>query len=239
MEKSFDRHARTEQVCLNCGKTYLARMERVKNGQAKFCSLPCYYEKTRQENKEKYWGFDKGKKYWDGSKWSVHWYDENHKVHTMAYPRWWWIMNVGEIPIGYCISYKDGNPKNIQSNNFECILLSDVRRRGGTNNLGVKKPKISGENSRWWRGGSSYDGYPTKFNKSLKKRIKIRDGYICQACWSSMESASLDVHHIDRNVANNDDANLVTLCRSCHLGVHKKNTKSNERILYFQSLLPK
>ena len=30
----------------------------------------------------------------------------------------------------------------------------------------------------------------------------------------------LHVHHMDRNPANNDPANLVTLCGSCHLKLH-------------------
>lgn len=239
MEKNFDRHAKAEQVCLYCGNKFLARVERIRNGQGRFCSLQCYYKKQRQENKEKYWGFANGKKYWDGKKWSVHWYDDNHKVHTTSYPNWWWRMNVGEIQKGYCISYKDGNPKNIRPENFVCVLLNDVRRKGGINNLGVIKLKIARENSRWWRGGSSYNGYPTTFSKPLKKRIKIRDKYTCQACWSTMPSHYLDVHHIDRDVQNNDENNLVTLCRSCHSGVHKKSEKTNERILYYQSLLPK
>lgn len=31
----------------------------------------------------------------------------------------------------------------------------------------------------------------------------------------------LTVHHIDHNPANNDPKNLMTLCRKCHVEIHK------------------
>lgn len=40
----------------------------------------------------------------------------------------------------------------------------------------------------------------------------------CAQCQTT--EGRLDVHHIDRNPANNDPTNLVTLCASCHLKRH-------------------
>jgi hypothetical protein len=40
---------------------------------------------------------------------------------------------------------------------------------------------------------------------------------VCQECGSP---ANLDVHHKDRNPANDDPSNLATLCESCHLKLH-------------------
>lgn len=40
----------------------------------------------------------------------------------------------------------------------------------------------------------------------------------CTECRTA--EGRLDVHHIDRNPANNDPSNLVTLCASCHLKLH-------------------
>lgn len=39
----------------------------------------------------------------------------------------------------------------------------------------------------------------------------------CAHCGTASD---LHVHHIDRNPANNDPANLQTLCASCHLKLH-------------------
>lgn len=39
----------------------------------------------------------------------------------------------------------------------------------------------------------------------------------CQECQTTSD---LHVHHIDRNPANNDPSNLMTLCSSCHLKLH-------------------
>jgi 5-methylcytosine-specific restriction endonuclease McrA len=39
----------------------------------------------------------------------------------------------------------------------------------------------------------------------------------CEECSTTI---ALHVHHVDRNPANNDPANLRTLCASCHLKLH-------------------
>lgn len=41
-----------------------------------------------------------------------------------------------------------------------------------------------------------------------------------QACSECGAIADLHVHHKDRNPANNEPANLMTLCASCHLRLH-------------------
>jgi 5-methylcytosine-specific restriction endonuclease McrA len=39
-------------------------------------------------------------------------------------------------------------------------------------------------------------------------------------CRDCEATTGLHVHHLDRNPANNDPTNLVTLCASCHLRLH-------------------
>jgi hypothetical protein len=53
------------------------------------------------------------------------------------------------------------------------------------------------------------DGYRWRARKHRK-----------DACESCGATANLHVHHDDRNPANNDPANLRTLCHSCHLRLH-------------------
>lgn len=55
--------------------------------------------------------------------------------------------------------------------------------------------------------------YGFGFNKKLKNEIKERDGNCCQLCG---ETKKLEVHHIDYDKNNNEENNLITLCRKCH-----------------------
>ena len=77
----------------------------------------------------------------------------------------------------------------------------------------------SGVKNHQWRGGISFDKYGPAFNKTLKLKIRERDGFTCQICGvhESTLKEHLSVHHIDFVKAHNMDSNLVSLCRSCHL----------------------
>lgn len=59
----------------------------------------------------------------------------------------------------------------------------------------------------------------------LSKEILIRDDYTC--AWCSKVGGDLNVHHIElwsvRTNRRFDRTNLVTLCKPCHLNVHKNN----------------
>ena len=58
----------------------------------------------------------------------------------------------------------------------------------------------------------------TEVTKSaLHWRAKKHRKANCETCGTAND---LHVHHIDRNPANNDPANLMTLCSSCHLKLH-------------------
>lgn len=84
-----------------------------------------------------------------------------------------------------------------------------------------------------------------RYNGRLEDRgVFLRRRYCCRSCANTKESVTKDalhwrarkhrkpncetcqtendlhVHHIDRNPANNDPMNLMTLCSSCHLKLH-------------------
>ena len=63
-------------------------------------------------------------------------------------------------------------------------------------------------------------GYPLSYY-DIKPLIRDRDGHVCQLCGEPEENRKLDVHHIDHDRTNSDPFNLVSLCRSCHIGIHK------------------
>jgi hypothetical protein len=83
-----------------------------------------------------------------------------------------------------------------------------------------------------WNGGSSYETYGYKWNRSLKRKIRERDGQKCKECKEKRKA--LVVHHIDYNKQNNKTSNLITLCRSCH---SKTNFGRKEWQKHFKAML--
>jgi len=77
--------------------------------------------------------------------------------------------------------------------------------------------RMKGSGNPNWKGG------PIKYNyirrgfgwRRIRKAILERDNYTCQRCGAKN---NLTVHHIlpYREFKNNEERNLVTLCRSCH-----------------------
>lgn len=70
----------------------------------------------------------------------------------------------------------------------------------------------TGEKSHFWKGGISFEPYSPDWTRVLRKVIRERDHYICQACGKK----GLDVHHINYDKKNCSPENLITLCRKCH-----------------------
>lgn len=77
---------------------------------------------------------------------------------------------------------------------------------------------VTGEDHHSWRGGSSFEPYPSEFNESLKEEIRERDNRECQMCGRDEEEhrGRLCVHHIDGNKGNCSKDNLVAVCRACN-----------------------
>ena len=94
-----------------------------------------------------------------------------------------------------------------------------------------KGRRMDGEHHYNWQGGKSFESYGMEFNKELKKLIKIRDEFICQECGKNEYQIHHHIHHIDYDKKNNNQSNLITLCRSCHI---KTNFKRNDWKFYFQ-----
>lgn len=81
----------------------------------------------------------------------------------------------------------------------------------------MKNPSLTNEIVKHW-------GYQQGFNygySSRRSAILHRDNYTCQCC--GKKNCRLDVHHIiyRSNGGNNDESNLITLCKDCHEKVHK------------------
>ena len=60
---------------------------------------------------------------------------------------------------------------------------------------------------------------------NTRKLIIERDDYMCRICRKDGADANLNVHHVDYIRTHNEPDNLVTLCRVCHMAVHRERYK--------------
>lgn len=245
-----DRHTKVEVNCVWCGNLFQARTERVAKGQGRFCGKECFDNWQRKQKQDTIWGRkDLATCYNIGGRYTARWYDKNGKIKSTPYPRWWWEMNVGEIPDGMIILHKDNNPMNIDPSNFElgtksdALIKSNATRKSNTQEWAEYRNKASirqtqmwkdgkfenlrGKNHYNWRGGTSKDVYPNEFYE-IRDFVKSRDNFMCQVCGKSIATTprSGHVHHRDGNKQNSDQDNLLLLCVSCHAKVHSQVTYS-------------
>jgi len=61
------------------------------------------------------------------------------------------------------------------------------------------------------------DKYGLSRWKEIRNGVLERDGQQCAVCSGRKD---LHVHHIDRDLTNDDSKNLVTLCSICHARIH-------------------
>jgi len=62
---------------------------------------------------------------------------------------------------------------------------------------------------------------------NTKAYILKRDNYICHNCKGKTKNRRLEVHHIiyRQNGGSDEHDNLITLCKTCHVGLHAGNIK--------------
>lgn len=254
-----DRHSMIQVNCEWCGTQFMARKERVQEGLGKYCSKNCFNEFQR-ENRKKLWGRkDLAKKYRSGDRYISRWYDDGGRTVSTSYPRWWWEVNIGEIPDGMIILYKDNNPLNINPSNFElgthsmALKKANATRKSDSkawadyrNNASRRQAELwasgrfdhlKGETHYAWKGGTKKLSYSKKF-KEIREFIRERDGYMCQICGTDTPKGSRrgEVHHMDGNKLNDDYGNLINLCKKCHSQVHSSKN-APPPILALRSLL--
>lgn len=97
----------------------------------------------------------------------------------------------------------------------------EARRKNSESKMGERNPMygLFGERNPNWGGGKiPVTKYGTEW-LTIRKAVKERDGFCCQAC-GSVEN--LNTHHIRpfRETRSHEMDNLVTLCGACHSKVH-------------------
>lgn len=85
----------------------------------------------------------------------------------------------------------------------------------------MKDPSIRSEKKIHW----AYQKGPNYGFANIKAMVRARDGHTCQICKGKSGDKKLDVHHIIfRSNGGSDIAeNLITLCHTCHIDLHKGN----------------
>jgi len=100
-----------------------------------------------------------------------------------------------------------------------------VRQRVEASSIFMREYLKNPENHWNYRGGISKGEYGEDWTEELKNLIRNRDDG-CMLCgiergvYISNFGVDLCVHHIDGDKMNNDEENLICLCRKCHPFVH-------------------
>ena len=81
-----------------------------------------------------------------------------------------------------------------------------------------KKPGVGSGGNQFGEDNHMYDSGQVAYKKKLFRNGKEK---ICEICQSTI---MIEVHHIDRNRLNNNDNNLLIVCRKCHRGIHGKRS---------------
>ncbi|TMC59054.1 MAG: HNH endonuclease [Chloroflexota bacterium] len=94
-------------------------------------------------------------------------------------------------------------------------IQSIVLETGTFNPHALKHPAVL-QNKWMYQKGINYGLANTK------AYVLTRDGYVCQRCKGQSKDRRLEVHHIvfRSQQGSDEEANLLTLCKTCHDGLH-------------------
>lgn len=112
--------------------------------------------------------------------------------------------------------------KMVTENNIKTKSYLNMQTDKALLNKVLNMPR--GQNHYNWKGGKAGEVYLKCFNFTLKEAIRKRDDFRCQECKTEEKffKQRLVVHHKDENKKNNVSDNLISLCRSCHMTIHKR-----------------
>jgi hypothetical protein len=87
-----------------------------------------------------------------------------------------------------------------------------------------------------WKGGRSWERFKNPQYQEWRNAVLARDNYTCTSCTRQCKKyeKGLAAHHI-KNYADHpelryDVSNGITMCRKCHMELHKRSIKDVEKI---------
>ena len=167
-----------------------------------------------------YHKYSKGHTPWNKGKSGLG-YGVKGKMPSNPFPK-----NHGVMRKDYTVS--EETRKKISDKMKQRIFTEEHRKNLSKSGKGRKMPSM--ENHWNWKGGASFIPYPLGWSKTFKEQIRYRDGYKCQSCGVSETELGqkVDVHHKDENKSNLTPENLVCLCRSCHIKLHRGTLQTTQ-----------
>jgi hypothetical protein len=237
------RSKKEKRICETCGKEFEAYPCNIKRGGDKYCSIDCYHESTRGEKSIHWKGGDK-----------IHICETCGKEFVVTYSKdkdgWGKYCSLECLSAGYSEKNKgESNPnwrggkiKNICEQCGKEFYVNQYKTKTGLGKYCSKKCKdISciGEGSPFWKGGTTYLPYCSKFNKRRRKAVREFFNYKCLMCGTDQSDSTrkLSVHHIDHNKEQGCDGkpfNLIPLCINCHA---RERSREEEYKKYINKIL--
>ena len=193
--------------CEKCGKMYLKKIYEMRKAIRKgyqhyYCSKKCSCQTNSTNQRKKYYCKNCGKEL---LKYGIKYCSKECK-----------LMCLKELEKIICpICKKQFQPKSHRT--IYCSMICKNK---------AHSIKMKGKGNSHYKSGSSY----LKEFEDIRPKILNRDNYKCQICGKSeapMKNkrygtiTNLRVHHINQNIKDNSSKNLVTLCQSCHIKLHK------------------
>lgn len=87
--------------------------------------------------------------------------------------------------------------------------------------------KTKEKRNEWMK--NYYKTHPDVYEKHkarMRKRKRVYEKFKKDRCERCSATIKLLVHHSNRNRQDNQPANLITLCRKCHLVEHKNDLQN-------------
>jgi len=250
MVTKSSRHAMVETTCEWCGASFMARKQRLDKGQSRFCSRKHYYAYLKENPIEsEVEGKENARMYFDksGQKYFVQW-RENGKLKGTSWSSWAWEMNFGEVPEGYRVGYKDGNPLNATLDNLYLQSYEEWGKIVADQMRGVKVMPESAKKkiSKLHKGKPLSEEHKKKISLSLYKRWdsgEFEDIHVGEnhRFWKGGTKPYPREYYQIRSFIKSRDNNTCQICgkncyRSKHAHVHhidgdKNNNDQNNLIL--------
>lgn len=142
MTTTSNRHRMIEVKCEWCETPFMARKQRVDNGQSRFCSREHHREWLKSiPSQRNNIGKENAKFTLDpNGHYRAYWFDLDTRKHkTTTWAKWTWELNFGEVPEGYRVSFKDNNPLNTVLENLRLKSWEEYGEELGDKKRGVPR----------------------------------------------------------------------------------------------------